>query len=321
MRTTVGVLRGGPSGEYDVSLNTGASILKSLNEEKYNPVDIFIAKDGQWHLNGLVKDPKEITKDVDILFNALHGEYGEDGKVQKILEDHGVRYTGSNSFGSAIGMNKYLSKKAFRSFGIKTPEYTVVRRDNMNDSLVKEIFTSFPQPSVIKPVSGGSSLGVSIAGTLDDLKCALEEAFKHSNTVLIEEFIDGKEATCGVIDSFRGEDVYALMPSEIIDKTGSDIWGYESKYSNDLHEIKCPGNFTKSEKDLIQILSKEAHKSLGLRHYSRSDFMVHPKRGIYILEVNTLPGLTETSLFPHALNSLGISLPEFIDHTISLALS
>lgn len=317
----MGVVRGGPSGEYDVSLKTGASVLRSLNEEEYNPVDIFISKDGEWHLGGVVKDHRNALKGLDVIFNALHGEYGEDGKVQKIFEENNIPYTGTNSFGSAISMNKALTKKALISAGIKTPEYLVIRKGNLDESLLREIFNTFPQPSVIKPINGGSSLGVSIAKTQSDLEEALNEAFKYSDSVLVEEYIQGREATCGVIDSFRESDTYALMPSEIIDHTGSDIWSYDSKYSNYLHEIKCPGNFSREEKHLIQELSKQAHRSLGLRHYSRSDFIIHPRRGIYMLETNTLPGLTNTSLFPHALNACGSNLPEFVKHTISLALS
>ena len=318
--TIVGVLRGGPSSEYDVSLKTGASVLRNL-PEPYAPADIFISKDGEWHVAGITRAPERALKGIDVVFNALHGEYGEDGKVQQILEEFAVPYTGSGVLSSALAMNKILAKKTFVNNGIKTPYHVTVRREQMNPSLAREIFMSFPQPSVIKPASGGSSIGVTVAHTIDDLVESLNNAFLYSDSVLIEEYISGREATCGVIDNFREQKVYSLMPTEILDKTDSDIWGYDSKYRNDLHEIRTPGNFSSDEKSQIQAIAKLAHDVLGLRHYSRADFIVHPKRGVYLLEVNTLPGLTETSLFPHALEASGSNLSEFFNHAIQLALN
>jgi len=318
--TIVGVLRGGPSSEYDVSLKTGATVLRNL-PEPYVPADIFISKDGDWHVAGIARAPERALKGIDVVFNALHGEYGEDGKVQQILEGFAVPYTGSGVLSSALAMNKILAKKTFVNNGIKTPYHMTVRREQMNPSLAREIFMSFPQPSVIKPASGGSSIGVTVAYTIDDLIESLNNAFLYSDSVLIEEYISGREATCGVIDNFREQKIYSLMPTEILDKTNSDIWGYDSKYSQDLHEIRTPGNFSSDEKSQIQAIAKLTHDVLGLRHYSRADFIIHPKRGVYLLEVNTLPGLTETSLFPHALEASGSNLPEFFDHAIQLALN
>ncbi len=318
-QTIVGVLRGGPSSEYDVSLKTGATVLRNLPEH-YAPADIFISKEGEWHTTGLVRTPEQALKGIDVVFNALHGEFGEDGKVQKVLDDVSVPYTGSGALASALGMNKALTKKVYAQHGIKTPYSVAIRKEQYGAGTARELFMSFPQPSVIKPVSGGSSIGVTIAYTLGDIEEAIGNAFLYSEVVLVEEFVGGKEASCGVIDGFREQDVYVLMPTEIIDKTNNDIWGYESKYSNDLHEIRTPGDFSVREKGEIQELTRLAHQVLGLRHYSRTDFVVHPKRGVYVLETNTLPGLTETSLFPHALEAGGSSLSEFFDHTLQLAL-
>ena len=149
----VGVLRGGPSQEYDISLKTGAHVLKNI-PEGYEPVDIFISRNGEWHVGGRIKTPDKIIPHIDVVFNALHGEYGEDGKVQNILQTFGTPFTGSRSFSSALGMNKNLSKALFRYHNLKTPEYIVLHpKDNTYRSLIS-IFQSFPQPSVIKPVSG-----------------------------------------------------------------------------------------------------------------------------------------------------------------------
>ncbi len=320
----VGVLRGGPSSEHEVSLKTGKSVIDNLSNstfltDKYEILDIFIDRDGVWHYSGVPIKPESLFLKIDVIFNALHGTYGEDGTVQKLLDHFNIPYTGSTALASAVGMNKVLSKKIYNNFKLKTPIQAIIsRQDDLSSATVK-IFKTFPMPAVVKPVSGGSSVGTSIAKTLTDLEVAVAEALKYSNSVLIEEFISGKEATCGVVDNFRNEFVYALLPVEIRKPVESAFFDYEAKYSGQSQEI-CPGNFTEEEKKIIQNMAKEAHNALGLRHYSRSDFIIHPKRGIYILETNTLPGLTSESLLPKSLQAIGCSLPDFLDHLIKLAL-
>lgn len=316
-RICVGVLRGGPSSEYEVSLKTGANVLKQL-PEKYLPVDIFISKDGEWHLNGLVYEPHKIINKVDVVFNALHGEYGEDGKVQKILEAFSVPFTGSKSLSSAIGMNKLLSKKVFKNHKIKTPFHIVLNEDDDSD-ILKKIFNEFPLPAIVKPVSAGSSVGVTFAKDFESLEYGVLNALKYSPTVLIEEFVRGKEATCGVVEGFRGQKIYSLLPVEILKPEDSSFFDYDAKYGGKTKEI-CPGNFTESEKEEIQNIARLAHEVLKLDHYSRSDMIVHPRKGVYLLEVNTLPGLTSESLFPKSLEAVGCSMPQFLDHLISLAM-
>jgi D-alanine-D-alanine ligase len=148
---------------------------------------------------------------------------------------------------------------------------------------------------------------------------ALEKALKYSDVIIVEEFIKGKEATCGVVENFRGQMIYPLFPVEIIKPKDFEFFGYDAKYSGESSEA-CPGNFSEKEKKTIQDMAVEAHRILGLRHYSRSDFIVSPKRGVYILEVNTLPGLTKESLLPKSLEAAGCSLSNFLDHVITLAL-
>ncbi len=324
IKKKVGVLRGGPSSEYEVSLKTGKSVLDNLSMStslagRYEVLDILIDKDGTWYVSGLKTDPLKISKQVDVIFNALHGNYGEDGIVQRILEQLSIPYTGSTALASAIGMNKLLTKKIYKNHNIKTPIHTTVSRtENINERAIK-IFKTFPMPAVVKPVSGGSSVGTCVAKNIKELEGGIKEALKYSNTAIIEEFIIGKEATCGVIDNFRNEDKYALVPIEIRKPTDAPFFDYQAKYSGKSEEI-CPGNFTSEEKKLIENMSKQAHQALGLRHYSRSDFIIHPRRGIYILETNTLPGLTAESLLPKSLKAIGCSLPDFLDHLIKLAL-
>ncbi len=317
----VAVLRGGPSSEYEVSLKTGAAVLRNLDVEKYTPIDILIDRKGVWHMRGFPKEVSAILPQVDVVFNAMHGEYGEDGTVQKILDRFNVRYTGSVASSSALCMNKILTKGTLVSYKdeleVKLPRHVSLSpEDDLMDKL-EEIFRTFPRKMVVKPIVGGSSVGVVVVDSFGELSVVAEKAFEKGAKIFVEEYIEGKEATCGVIERFRGEDVYALLPIEIIPPKEHPFFTYEAKYDGISEEI-CPGNFSTDEKDSIQSLAREIHKLLGLRHYSRSDFIVSTK-GIYFLEVNTLPGLTEESLMPKALTAVGSTFPEFLDHIISIA--
>lgn len=316
----VGVIRGGPSSEYDVSLKTGKSVLENLSQ-KYQPMDIFIDKEGTWHVEGLPHEPHEAFKKVDIIFNAMHGEYGEDGKVQQILDTHSIPYTGSRSFGSAMAMNKSKAKTIFHQHGIKSPYHRVLKINPKEDieALALELFRSFPMPLIIKPISAGSSVGVYLGKDFPSLYDGLFKTSQSFSDLLIEEYIAGREATVGVIDNFRNQSIYSLPVIEIKPPKENIFFDLDAKYSGMTEEI-CPGNFSLSEKDQLQELAKAAHQALGLRHYSRSDFIVTPRRGIFILETNTLPGLTSESLFPKALNAVGSNLPDFLDHVLQQAL-
>lgn len=314
----VGVLRGGPSNEYEVSLKSGATVLNNLSQDKYSVRDIFIDREGQWHTHGLPIMPHDALTHIDVAFNALHGNYGEDGKVQHILESHGIPFTGSGSFASALGMNKAMSKEIYKKEGLKTPQSRLLESLVDVSKEAHKLFSTFSPPVIVKPVSSGSSMGMALVKDFSGFGKAISGAFEHSNAVLIEEFIKGKEATCGVIDDFRDREYYALPPIEIRPHEGV-FFDYEAKYKGKSDEI-VPGNFTDDEKKEIEKIAIQAHKALGLRHYSRSDFIIHPRRGIFILETNTLPGLTEESLFPKALKAVGASISHFLDHVIGLAL-
>lgn len=318
----VGILRGGPSAEAEVSHNTGQAVMKIINEnlsDKYRTFDIVVDKDGNWLHEGNYITPTGLHSLVDVVFNALHGTYGEDGKVQSILEWHNIPFTGSGSWGSAIGMNKIMTKKIMNSHGIKNPYSVTVESgeiQNEPESVLSELNRSFVMPAVVKPSANGSSVGVYIVKKFDEFYPALYNASKFSSEVIIEEYIKGIEATCGVIDNFRGQRFYALPPIEIRPK--KDFFDYESKYLTHSEKI-CPATFSSEIKKEIENLAIKLHELMGLRHYSRSDFIIHPKRGIYALEVNTLPGLTNESLIPKSLHAVGSSLHHFIDHILSLA--
>jgi len=317
----VGVLRGGPSLEHEISLKTGESILSNL-PKKYSAKDIFIDKKGEWHLNGKSYHHDQIFRNIDVIFNALHGEYGEDGKVQQLLDSYGVPYTGSGALASAIGMNKILSRAFFKNAGLRMPKGFDVVLGGKTEEIARDVFKNAPPPWVVKYPFGGSSVGVFIARSFGDLVSALEKVFSFgatSSKVLIEEYISGREATCGVIDEFRNQKNYALPIVEIIPPAKSGFFSCDVKYTGETKEL-CPSDFDMRTKKEIEAMAVLAHNAIGGRHYSRSDFIVS-KKGIYILEINTLPGLTSQSLLPKALNAVGSSQRELIEHLINMAIN
>ncbi|MEK7584969.1 MAG: D-alanine--D-alanine ligase [Patescibacteria group bacterium] len=314
----VGVLRGGKSSEYEVSLRTGQTVLKHL-PEPYQAKDILIDKSGVWHLDGLPISPAQAARQVDVFWNAMHGEFGEDGQVQRLLEELAMPYTGSESAASALGMNKEAAKQIFRQAGFKVPPGMVVEAASGFDPIetAKLIFQKISPPWVVKPVDRGSSVGLAFARTVGELAQALADASAYSDALLVEHYLRGREATCGVVEGLRGQSTYALPPIEIRKPGANSVWTYEDKYSGATEEI-CPATFPEAEKKLLEELSVKAHEALGLRHYSRSDFIITP-HGIYLLETNSLPGLTTESLLPKALAAIGTSYPDFLDHVIKLA--
>jgi D-alanine-D-alanine ligase len=226
----VGVLRGGISTEYPVSLKTGEAVLTHLDENKYKPVDVFIDRSGVWHIGGFPIKPSQVSREVDVVFNALHGEYGEDGKVQRELEQFHVPYTGSRAIPSAIAMNKGLAKHCFSFYGIKTPRSVTVREsDDVHEKLLP-FFREVSGAHVVKPLGGGSSLGVSVTRNFEELFAKTEETLNGHGAVLIEEHINGREVTCGVVEGAKGK-TYPLFPIEIIHNDKGGFWDYDAKYS------------------------------------------------------------------------------------------
>ena len=318
MQTIVGVLRGGPSREHEVSLKTGAAILANLPEERYVARDIYIDKEGQWHDRGRVTSPERILHQVDVVLNGLHGEYGEDGEVQKLLTRFGVPYVGSDSFSSYLAMHKVMAKTHAKEAGLHTPDFRHIERIGDSESATHDIIRTFHQPVVVKPMGWGSSVGVSVVGGYVPVLTAISKLFAlGAPSVLVEEYIRGKEATVGVVEGLRNEVLYVLPAIEIIPPEG-DFFSYDAKYTGVTREV-CPGNFSRVDTEELGRLAKVMHRSLGLRHYSRSDFIVTPK-GIYYLETNTLPGLTPESLLPKSLATVGVSFRDFLSHLVNLAL-
>lgn len=318
-KINVAVLRGGPSAEYEVSLKTGANVLSALPKNKYKALDIFISRSGDWHYLGKPMKPESIFRRVDAVFNAMHGEFGEDGEAQKILELYRMPYTGSKVLASRLAMRKDLARKAFRDAGLKiAPALSMTWLDNPEKTATKSI-TEIGPPFVVKPAGRGSSVGVRFAANYPELIAAINGALKFDTNLLIEKRIMGRETTCGILENFRGERYYALPVVEIIPPPKKKIFDYESKYNGSSQEI-CPGRFDEKTRLAIQDIARRAHQVLGCRHYSRSD-MIIARDGIYLLETNTLPGLTGESLFPKAAEAIGCSFTQLLDHLIGLALN
>ncbi len=292
MRTVVAVLRGGPSADYDVSLKTGAGVLEALDREKYEPRDIFISKGGEWHLHGVGVAPERALQGADVAWNALHGHYGEDGQAQRLLERLGVPYTGSGPFASSLAFHKGQTREVAKRLGVKVAHGVVVESGNAEE-IAHQLFRTFPHPAIVKPVTGGFSRGIAVADSFHSLQRALEQAFEHSPEALVEEYIRGKDASVGVLDNFRNEKTYALIPSPA-------------------------AMLSHAQKSELTALAKQMHQALDLGHYAEHDFVLS-KRGIYYLEVNTQPDLHKSSSFVQALHSVGAKFSDFLDHVIQLA--
>lgn len=314
----VAVLRGGPSEEYDVSMKTGEQVIASLRRLGVEVVDITVNKKGNWLVHGFERDPKDALVFADTVFVALHGAYGEDGTVQRELDRIGIPYTGSRSYPSALAMNKILTKDVLRAAGVKTaPHLRVTRAGTDLRRVASTIESLFGPTYMVKPVNSGSSIGTYKAHGALELLRALTEALQTREEILVEQFIKGREATVGVVEGLRGQDLYSLPPIEIVPPHSRGFFDYEVKYNGETEEI-CPGRFSRDEKTALETAARLAHQSLGLSHYSRSDFIVSDK-GIYFLETNTLPGLTKESLLPKALQAVGHNYDDFIEHLIRSA--
>lgn len=314
----VAVVRGGPSDEHEVSLLSGKAVLNALADSEFQPLDVVVTKQKDWLYQGRSWDPVKLFQSVDVVFNALHGAYGEDGTIQRYMDTHNIRYTGSKAFASSLAMNKALAKAHLESVDIRLAPHVLARKESVSDvnEFAAATIETFNGPYVVKPANGGSSIGTRIVNSIDELATVLQDSFSDHDMVLIERLIPGREATVGVIERFRDTKHYVLPPIEIIPKEA--FFDYKAKYSGHTEEI-CPGRFSQKEKDILMHAAAETHRVLGLSQYSRSDFIIG-EDGIYFLEVNTLPGLTEASLLPKALEAVGVNYRAFIKHLLYDAL-
>ena len=306
----VALLMGGPSAEHEVSLATGKVVLNALDKSKYQVQPVRISKTGVWPIR-----PDQLKSDV--AFIAMHGTYGEDGTVQGCLEAAKIPYTGSGVLASAIAMDKARSANLFSYHGLQTPSYVPVGRNCTRSDLVR-IAGEIGLPCVVKPSNCGSSVGITIVRKRGDLVAAVALAHKHDRTALVQEYIDGDEVTCGVVEDPKTGLASALQPTQIIPKTG-EFFDYHAKYTAGASEEVTPPRLSKAVIKEIQTIAVKAHEILGCRGMSRTDMIVSLK-GIFVLETNTIPGMTETSLLPQAAAAVGIPFPKLLDRLIQSAL-
>ncbi len=303
---TVALLSGGISSEREVSLKSGDQVYAALNPDKYR----VIRYDPSTDLSRLIADAPSI----DFALIILHGPYGEDGTVQGLLDLLGIPYQGSGVLGSAIAMDKLVSKQLYERSGIPTPTYITIHRD---DALKAETcLERIGLPLVIKPAKGGSSIGMAIVKTRDRLEPAIREAFSHDDTLMVETYIQGTELTVGVIGN---RDLKALPVIEIIPDTQYEFFNYHAKYLPGASREICPARIDEALTEKAQAYAKMAHRALFCEGYSRTDMMLSD-RELYILETNTIPGMTETSLLPLAAKTAGIPFSRLLDILIELGI-
>ncbi len=300
----VGVLRGGPSHEHEMSLLSGHAVVSNIPRDRYTVRDIYVDKQGTWHERGKPLLPADILRSTDVVINTLHGEYGENGDLQRLFRQMGVPFVGPDAMNSYTAMHKVLSKQKAIEANVRTPRFQFIQEGEDIDLAVYHITRNFQQPVVVKPVTWGSSIGVTVVGGYDQVHEAISHLLAIAGEVLVEEKIRGIEATVGIIEDFRGEILYALPPVEIVSS-----------------QAVIPGNLSKDIQDELIKTARLMHGILGQRHYSRSDFMI-AKNGVYFLELNSAVGckLSRDSAFYRSLASVGVTLPEFLSHTIELAM-
>src|SRR3989338_2211127 len=317
----VGVLMGGLSAEHDVSLATCKNVMDNLDKTKYEPVSIKLTKTRRWLVNGRLTNMAKAMKSCDLIFNALHGTFGEDGRVQALMEYYGTRYTGSGITASALAMDKLRSREIFKLAGFCVPKTLKIKKDENCQARLNLFITKITKlPVVVKPCSNGSSVGVKIISVKNSLAKAVDETFKLDKKVLVEEFIKGREITCGVLDNFNGQETAALPVTEIIPVKGHKFFNYDAKYKTGHCQEITPAQIDEATRDKVQEIAVRAHQLLGCRGYSRTDMMLR-NDNVYVLETNTLPGLTSHSLIPQAAKASGLTFSQLLDKIIDSSLT
>jgi D-alanine-D-alanine ligase len=306
----VAVLMGGPSPEAAVSRVSAAEVSRGLDTAGHRSTLIELDRDCPRRLMELRPD---------VVFPALHGPPGEDGTVQGFLEILGLPYVGADVHGSAVAMDKSLAKVAFRRAGLPVAEELLVEVGDRPEDAAAQIAEAMGDRVVIKPLRQGSALGITRLPQGGDLTAALAAALGYGHGVLVEPFVAGREITVGVLDP-HGERPVVLPVIEIC--TAADQWyDYENRYTAGGSEHLIPPDLPKPVLETLQAIALKAHRALGLRDLSRADFLVTESHGIVLLEVNTLPGMTPTSLFPDGAAALGVGFPELVNRLVRSALA
>jgi len=304
----IAVLSGGWSKERSVSIKSGKAVLRALDKHKYETV----AFDPKEDLIALWERKTEF----DLIFSVLHGKYGEDGRMQGLLEVFGIPYVGSGVLASAMAMNKRVTKEVYKSVGLGVPKDMVINREERIS--IDAIRDKLGMPVVIKPVSEGSSIGISIVDSDREVQAGIEKALEFDCETLVEEYISGREITCAVLG--RGH-LETLPLIEIVPKDTHRFFDFDAKYiAGESNEI-CPAQINSSLEKGFCEMAKKAHEALQCRDWSRTDMIVNAQEEIFVLETNTIPGMTETSLVPLAAKGKGWDLTELLDRMIRVCLT
>ena len=303
-KLSVALLAGGASGERDISLASGAGAKAALEEAGFTVTsfDPAVKEDLQALVGG----------DFDVAFICLHGKYGEDGTIQGLLEVLNIPYIGSGVWSSSLAMDKARAKVFYRHFGINTPRsVTLHRRDAYEvDAIIEKVGL----PCVVKPANEGSALGVHIVDSAEEVENSIRSVFEIDNELLVETYIKGTELTVSVLGN---DEPVALPVIEIVPK--NEFYDFESKYAPGGSEHICPARLTDEETTRVQEMAVAAHKSLGCRGVSRTDIIMDGDGVCWVLETNTVPGMTSTSLLPDSARAAGYTFPELCTKLIELA--
>jgi D-alanine-D-alanine ligase len=296
-RKRIGVMMGGLSREREISLKTGKAILKALIEKGYAAYPIDVGPDIAEALS---------REKIECAFLALHGRFGEDGTIQGMLELMRIPYTGSGVLASALALHKIMAKKFFLCEKIPTPLFEVVQRGEIEKESSRTI--SFPLPHVVKPAREGSTIGVSIVRTEEERFPALKEAAQYDEEILVEEFVKGKEITVGILEDIP------LPIIEIVPKSG--FYDYRSKYTKGETQYIIPARIPREKYLYAQEISRRAFQALGCSGCARVDLMTDEDGDPFVIDVNTMPGMTETSLLPQAASYAGIGFEELVERIL-----
>ena len=300
------LLSGGVSSEREVSLNSGKQVLEALDKDKYD----ITRYDPKTDLKQLVTDADSI----DAALIILHGPFGEDGTVQGLLDLLDIPYQGAGVLGSSVAMNKLTAKQLYDNAEVPTPSYLAF---SMNEKInTSRVVERLNLPLVIKPACAGSSVGMTIVKDETNLEDAFKLGFQHDDTIIVEKYIKGVELTCGVLGN---DDLEALPVIEIIPGEGHEFFDFNAKYvAGETNEI-CPARIDDNTTKKVQQLAKKAHQALFLKGYSRTDFILCNSE-LQVLETNTIPGMTATSLYPQSAKVGGYSFTALLDKLIELAI-
>jgi D-alanine-D-alanine ligase len=305
---TIGVLMGGLSGEREVSLRSGGNCLRALQSRGYRAVPIDAVRDVAQRID---------EAGVEVAFLALHGRYGEDGTIQGLLEVMGVPYTGSGVLASALAMNKIATKKVVRGSGVLTPDYLEIRPDEDAGAAAARVEAELGLPLMVKPVEEGSSLGVSKCRTGQELRQAIEAAREEFGAVFVERFVPGTEITVGVLE--REGRPLALPILQLVPR--NEFYDYEAKYTEGMTEFVLPARLAPDVYAQAERAAVAAYLAVGCRGYARVDMMVDESGTAWFVEVNTLPGMTDTSDLPAQARAAGISYEDLVETILHTAVA